>query len=67
MEADKKDKINLLHIELEASLVFKSIISDRLGKVVHALNPSTREAQAGGSKFEVSLAYIVSSKTAGAM
>lgn len=67
MEADKKDKINLLHIELEASLVFKSIISDKLGKVVHALNPSTREAQTGGSKFEVSLAYIVSSKTAGAM
>jgi hypothetical protein len=32
--------------------------------VVHAFNPSTREAEAGGFEFEVSLVYKVSSRTA---
>jgi hypothetical protein len=35
------------------------------GVVVHAFNPSTREAEAGGiSEFEASLVYRVSSRTA---
>jgi hypothetical protein len=36
--------------------------------VAHAFNPSTREAEAGGFlKFEASLVYRVSSRTARAM
>jgi hypothetical protein len=36
--------------------------------VAHAFNPSTREAEAGGSlEFEASLVYRVSSRTAGAI
>jgi hypothetical protein len=31
---------------------------------VHAFNPSTWEAEAGGSEFEASLVYRVSSRTA---
>ena len=32
--------------------------------VAHAFNPSTWEAEAGGSEFEASLVYRVSSRTA---
>jgi hypothetical protein len=36
--------------------------------VAHAYNPSTREAEAGGSlEFEASLVYRVSSRTVGAI
>jgi hypothetical protein len=38
------------------------------GVVVHTFNPSTREAEAGGSlEFEASLVYKVSSRTARAI
>jgi hypothetical protein len=38
------------------------------GVVAHAFNPSTREAEAGGSlEFEASLVYKVSSRTARAI
>jgi hypothetical protein len=41
----------------------------RPGVVAHPLNPSTQEAEAeaeaGGSEFEASLVYMVSSRTAG--
>ena len=32
--------------------------------VVHTFDPRTQEAEAGGSEFEASLVYTVSSKTA---
>jgi hypothetical protein len=35
--------------------------------VVHALNPSSREAEAGGFEFKASLVYKVSSRTARAI
>jgi hypothetical protein len=42
----------------------KSKVSSCWAVVAHACNPSTREAEAGGSEFEASLVYIVSSRTA---
>jgi hypothetical protein len=34
--------------------------------VAHSFNPSTQEAEAGGSLFDTNLVYIVSSRTANA-
>jgi hypothetical protein len=39
---------------------------NKLSLVVHTCNPSTREADAGGFKFEVSLGYIASCRPASA-
>jgi hypothetical protein len=38
-----------------------------LGVVAHAFNPSTREAEAEAGRFEASLVYNVSSRTARAI
>jgi hypothetical protein len=35
-----------------------------LGSVVHSCNLSTQESEAGGSDFEATLAYVVSSRPA---
>ena len=54
-----------LEIKLRFSGLMVRILSHQLGVVVHASDPSTREAEAGkSSEFEANLVYRASSRTA---
>jgi hypothetical protein len=62
----KRIKYNCSRCEMEIEAIKKTQMSQAV--VVHAFNPSTREAEAGGiSEFEASLVYKVSSRRARAI
>jgi hypothetical protein len=54
-------------IKITVNLYNQRLRRHSAGVVAHAFNPSTREAEAGGSEFKASLVYKVSSRTARAI